>query len=218
MSKSNSEVEFRKIPSLKYLYEVSEDGRIVRNVKSKHQLRMDKNRGGYYRVSPMLNGKQLHRLVHLLVAECWHGAKPEGLECDHIDSNKHNNHYNNLRYVTRAENLAKRVFTEEGRKSNGKITRARYNAATPEQRKAITAPMIAALMLPENREKQKRAVTESLGFPVVLEKDGQTIRFKSQAKCCHFIAEKDGCSASAIYYYIRQRRKYIHGYNVTYEK
>ena len=29
--------EFRKIPSLKFLYEVSEDGRIFRNVKSKKQ-------------------------------------------------------------------------------------------------------------------------------------------------------------------------------------
>lgn len=218
MSKSNSEVEFRKIPSLYFLYEVSEDGRIVRNVKSKHQLWQDKDRGGYYRVSVFIKGKQVHRLVHTLVAECWLGEKPEGYECDHIDHNNHNNHYKNLRYVTRAENLKNRVFSEEGKRHNGEITRARYNAATPEQRKAITAPMIAALMLPENREKQKRAVTESLGFPIVLEKDGQTIRFKSQAKCCRFIAEKDGCSADAIYYYIRQRRKYIHGYNVTYEK
>ena len=218
MGKPNSEVEFRKIPSLYFLYEVSEDGRIVRNVKSKHQLWQDKDRGGYYRVSVSIKGKKVHRLVHTLVAECWHGAKPEGYECDHIDRNNHNNHYKNLRYVTRAETLKNRVFSEEGKRHNGEVTKARYNAATPEQRKAITAPMIAALMLPENREKQKKAVTESLGFPVVLEKDGQTIRFKSQAKCCHFIAEKGGCSAGAIYYYIRQRRKYIHGYNVTYEK
>ena len=28
-------LEFRKVPSLKYLYEISEDGRYVRNVKSK---------------------------------------------------------------------------------------------------------------------------------------------------------------------------------------
>ena len=32
--------EFRKIPSLKFLYEVSDDGRIFRNVKSKRQLKI----------------------------------------------------------------------------------------------------------------------------------------------------------------------------------
>ena len=44
---SNLEVEFRKIPSLLFLYEVSEDGRIVRNVKSKHHLKFETDHGGY---------------------------------------------------------------------------------------------------------------------------------------------------------------------------
>ena len=35
MSKTNPEM--RKIPSLQFLYEISEDGRIIRNVKSKKQ-------------------------------------------------------------------------------------------------------------------------------------------------------------------------------------
>ena len=218
MGKPNSEVEFRKIPSLYFLYEVSEDGRIVRNVKSKHQLWQDKDRGGYYRVSVFIKGKQVHRLVHTLVAECWHGAKPEGYECDHIDRNNHNNHYKNLRYVTRAENLKNRVFSEEGKRHNGEVTKARYMSSSPEKQREITRPMREAAMLPENRENQKKAVVDNLGFPVVLEKEGQSMYFESQAQCCKFIAEKDGCSVGAIRYYINQRRKYIHGYNVTYEK
>ena len=50
MTKSN--LEFRKIPSLKYLYEISEDGRIMRNAKSKKQIaiRLDTHHSqpGYY--------------------------------------------------------------------------------------------------------------------------------------------------------------------------
>lgn len=217
MSKSNSEVEFRKIPSLKFLYEVSEDGRIVRNVKSKHHLAMDKDRGGYYRVHPVLNGKQIHRFVHVLVAECWHGAKPEGLECDLIDNDIHNNHYKNLRYVTKAENLAKRVFTEEGKRRNGEITRARYKAMSPEQQKEYVKKMFDSRTA-ETEERRIKSVITALAHPISIEKDGEILHFDSKAKCCHYIAEKDGCSVGAIVYYLNQRREYVHGYHVTYEK
>ena len=98
---SNLEVEFRKIPSLLFLYEVSEDGRIVRIVKSKHHLKFETGHGGYYRVSPFIKGKQIHAFVYSLVAECWLGDKPEGYEVDYIDHNRKNNHYKNLRYVSR---------------------------------------------------------------------------------------------------------------------
>lgn len=118
MSKKNSnlEVEFRKVPSLLFLYEVSEDGRIVRNVKSKHHLKFDTDRGGYYRVSPFIKGKQIHIFVHSLVAECWLGNKPKGYEVDHIDRNRKNNHRKNLRYVTPEGNSNRKIFTEEGKR------------------------------------------------------------------------------------------------------
>lgn len=217
MSKSNSEVEFRKIPSLKFLYEVSEDGRIVRNVKSKHHLRQEQDWGGYYRVSPVLNKKQVHRFVHLLVAECWHGAKPDVLECDHIDNNIHNNHYSNLRYVTKAENLAKRVFTEEGKRHNGEITRARYKAMSPEQQKEYVKKMLDSHTA-ETEERRIKAVLTAVAHPITLEKNGEVLHFDSKAKCCRYIAEKDGCSVGAIIYYINQHRQYVHGYHVTYER
>lgn len=47
-------------------------------------------------------------LVHRLVYEAFKGEIPEDLEIDHIDRNKHNNNPNNLRLVTRAENLDNR--------------------------------------------------------------------------------------------------------------
>ena len=52
MRKTNSNLEFRKIKSLKYLYEVNENGTIFRNVKSKKQLKIKldyhHSANGYY--------------------------------------------------------------------------------------------------------------------------------------------------------------------------
>ena len=51
--KNNSNLEFRKIKSLKYLYEINENGTIFRNVKSKKQnkivLDMHHSKIGYYK-------------------------------------------------------------------------------------------------------------------------------------------------------------------------
>lgn len=97
--------EFRKISSLKFLYEVSEDGRIFRNVKSKKQLRISQTADGY-RVVDVTIRQQLKRIyIHSVVAECWLGSQPERLETEHIDRDKDNNHYSNLRYVTKSEQM-----------------------------------------------------------------------------------------------------------------
>ena len=45
--------------------------------------------------------------VHRMVAECYIGPCPEGMEVDHIDGDKTNNHISNLQYLTPEENLAK---------------------------------------------------------------------------------------------------------------
>ena len=92
--------EFRKIPSLKFLYEVSEDGRIFRNVKSKKQLKIivDSKSGDCFTI--IHRGKKYLRVsIARVVAECWLGEKSEGYEMEHIDRNSLNNHYSNLRYV-----------------------------------------------------------------------------------------------------------------------
>lgn len=47
--------------------------------------------------------------VHRLVYEAFKGEIPEGLEIDHIDGNKHNNNPDNLRVVTRKENMCNPV-------------------------------------------------------------------------------------------------------------
>ncbi len=45
-----------------------------------------------------------HLLCHLLVAQAWHGSRPQGMVCDHKDTNLMNWHANNLEWVWPAEN------------------------------------------------------------------------------------------------------------------
>ena len=103
--------EYRKIPSLEFLYEVNCVGK-VRNVKSKRVLAYNRAFNGYLLVGPTVKGKKLSKTVHSLVAECWIGPRPKGYQIDHIDRNKNNNRFDNLRYVTIEENNGNRVFTK----------------------------------------------------------------------------------------------------------
>lgn len=115
MSK-NQTSSFRKIKSLDFLYEINENGTIFRNVKSKKQskikLDMHHSKKGYYVTFVNIKGKVKRVMIHVAVAECWLGDKPEGYEVDHIDRNSHNNDYRNLRYVTHSEQMKNRVLSD----------------------------------------------------------------------------------------------------------
>lgn len=114
MSKSN--LEFRKIKSLQFLYEVNENGTVFRNVKSKKQLliKLDFHHSekGYYATFVNIKGKVKRVMIHKVVAECWLGDCPEGYSVDHIDRNTHNNDYRNLRYATVSEQMKNRVLSD----------------------------------------------------------------------------------------------------------
>jgi hypothetical protein len=59
------------------------------------------------------DGVRKQEKAHRLVATCFIGDG-SGLEVDHIDNNKINNHYSNLRWVTHRENILKSY--RDGRK------------------------------------------------------------------------------------------------------
>lgn len=45
--------------------------------------------------------------VHVLVCSAFHGPRPRGYDCDHVDGNPANNHADNLAWVPRQVNLWK---------------------------------------------------------------------------------------------------------------
>lgn len=106
--------EYRKIPSLKFMYEVSSTG-VVRNVKSKKILRQRTTpTSDYLYIHASIKNKLIYRPVHRLVAECWipipqryidMGYTMENLVINHKDFNIQNNNANNLEWCTQKENI-----------------------------------------------------------------------------------------------------------------
>lgn len=127
-------MEFRPIKSLDNKYEVNENGTIFRNVKTKREnkikLDMHHSQKGYYATFVHFGGRQpgnyIKRvMIHKVVAECWLGECPEGYEVDHRDRNSLNNHYTNLRYVTKSEQMKNRDHSKISKQGSKNLAEAR---------------------------------------------------------------------------------------------
>lgn len=113
------------IPFFEEQYECSRTGEIrskVRVIKRPHPKNPERyqfkeygggikaqkrNRNGYLEVTLWKDNCQYTRSVHSLVAQTFLGVY-EGLEVNHKDGNKTNNHVDNLEWVTRQQNIADR--------------------------------------------------------------------------------------------------------------
>lgn len=86
-------------------YEISNFGRVISNIgKHPKLLNLNDNGKGYYFVD-LWNGKNhKYNLVHRLVAIHFINNPENKNYVDHIDGNSKNNHYINLRWVTKKEN------------------------------------------------------------------------------------------------------------------
>ncbi len=84
-------------------YEISSHGR-VRNNQSGRILKNCIITGGYYRVKLCKNGKQTAQLVHRLVCFAFCENPNNYAVVDHMDRNRTNNMFNNLRWCTLSEN------------------------------------------------------------------------------------------------------------------
>lgn len=60
---------------------------------------------GYQQFCIHENGKPKMYLIHRFVYECHYGIIKAGLQCHHIDHNKHNNALDNLQLVEQIENM-----------------------------------------------------------------------------------------------------------------
>ena len=99
--------EYRKVKSLKFLYEVNEDG-VIRNVKSKKILKGYRERNGYIRVKfeNKCLGGTVRVGVHQIVAEVFI-PNPDNLpEVNHKNSDRSDNRACNLEWVSHSENMA----------------------------------------------------------------------------------------------------------------
>jgi hypothetical protein len=88
-------------------YYVSNDGKVKRNEKELEPKIVH----GYHYVGLYENKNRKYYYIHRLVLTLFKGECPNGYECDHIDRNPSNNHIDNLRWVTRYENLMNRSIT-----------------------------------------------------------------------------------------------------------
>jgi hypothetical protein len=82
-----------------------EDSGVVWNNERQKPLKAQLLNHGYFAVRlAKTTDFAVTKLIHHLVAEAFIGPRPRGLQINHKDGIKTNNHFSNLEYVTRSEN------------------------------------------------------------------------------------------------------------------
>jgi len=86
-------------------YTITEEGKIYS--KKKNRYLAHSNNGNGYLMATLTIGEGTYKkyYIHRLVASAYIEAPPKGLEINHKDYNKSNNHYSNLEWVTHAYNM-----------------------------------------------------------------------------------------------------------------
>ncbi len=127
-------------------YQVSNFGRIKSLYKNKETMLKPQIVSKYYMVKLSKNGIEKHRTVHSLVAQAFVDDWFENAEINHKDSNKLNNRFDNLEWVTRSENqkhqyykrypdYKKPVCEKCGKHVSGKEVKYCLNCSKLEKRK-----------------------------------------------------------------------------------
>lgn len=95
-------METRPIPGFGKRYSAREDGVIIG--PSDRPIVGTKDRYGYRRTTLRDERGKKNHMIHSLICSAWHGERPKGLDCGHLDGDKDNNRPENLRWITRSEN------------------------------------------------------------------------------------------------------------------
>lgn len=114
----NDELRYVK----EYNVYVNCDGTIVRNTPTSDNRKIHLNRKGYCEcaINQLTEaGNPKSARVHRLVALAWVDGYFEGAQVDHIDGNRQNNTYTNLRWCTCKENCNNPLTIEKYKKRCG---------------------------------------------------------------------------------------------------
>lgn len=97
---------------LDFQYQINEYGDI-KNIRTSYLLKSTKDKNGYLQIGLRKTGvrKKYYFKIHKLVALNFLDSENENKQVDHIDRNKLNNHFKNLRWVTIQENINNRKNT-----------------------------------------------------------------------------------------------------------
>jgi len=112
---------WQEIDGYEGYYEVSNFGRVrsvdryITKSNGVTQLRKGKiktqtdNTDGYSTVNLSKDGKDTRVGVHILVANAFVDGKMDGYEVNHIDFDRHNNHFSNLEWLSHHDNVLKSI-------------------------------------------------------------------------------------------------------------
>lgn len=111
-----------KYTGIRYYY-ISEDGEVISMRTSKpYIMKAEISRDGYKRVPLKYEkGKERKYFVHRLVYKVFIGELIEGLVIDHIDGNRTNNNYLNLRQCSQKKNIENALAHNFGNNNARKV-------------------------------------------------------------------------------------------------
>lgn len=121
-----SDTTWRIIPDFPD-YEASNTGKIRRATPSPHshgcnELRPLKMVRGYLKVILYRNKKRCQQYVHQLVLRAFAGPPPDGYVCNHKDGDRHNNHLDNLEWITVGDNIRHAAYVLKSLRGHPKMT------------------------------------------------------------------------------------------------
>lgn len=123
------EEEWKDVPELEGLYKVSNLGRVLSLRYNK--IMRTRNRAGYPSVCLYNRYIVKDYTVHFLVTLSFIGKRPDGFDVDHIDNNRTNSRLDNLRYLSRRDNIKK---TFDGKRRG--VSKMRKQKTTPQRYRA----------------------------------------------------------------------------------
>ena len=103
-------MRIKQIKGFNGIYYISDTGKVFSNISGEMKEKKPfKNHNGYLRISLWKNGKSTNIFIHRLVAEYFVKNPYNYDSVDHIDSNRLNNNYYNLRWTSKSYNCGRSI-------------------------------------------------------------------------------------------------------------